>query len=179
MMTETVIKHKWFWAWQDDKEEQWLELMSEHGYHLLEPGFFGRYIFKKGDPQKFIYRLDFMVHPKERDSYLQLFEDAGWEYIGQFGSWQYFRKPAGEDANPEIFTNVESKIKKYQRLLTYIIIFTPIYLLPLNIKNILDRDPNWLMNAIFIFWVVLLLFFGFSAIKLIQRINALKKSIRQ
>jgi hypothetical protein len=179
MMTETIVKHKWFWAWQDDKEEQWLESMSENGYHLVEPGVFGRYVFEKGQPQKYVYRLDFMTQSKDRDSYLQLFKDAGWEYLGQFGSWQYFRKSASEDDNPEIFSNVESKIKKYQRVLTYIIIFTPIYLLPLNINNILHREPNWLMNVIFIFWAALIIFFGFSAIKIIQRINALKNSIKQ
>ncbi len=37
-MAERVIEHKWFWAWQDDKEERWLEEMSERGLHLVSPG---------------------------------------------------------------------------------------------------------------------------------------------
>ncbi len=179
MMTEEYVEHKWFWAWQDFEEEQWLESMSERGYHLLEPGFFGRYVFEKGEPHKYIYRLDFMVQPKDRESYLQLFNDAGWEYLGQFGSWQYFRKPAGDGNNPEIFTNVESKIKKYQRVLLFIIIFNPIYLLPLNVTGLFSHVAEGLMISITGFWIALLLLFDFSALKILQRIRNLKNSIKE
>jgi hypothetical protein len=178
-MTETIIKRKWFWAWQDFEEEQWLESMAERGYHLLKPGFFGRYVFKKGEPKQMAYRLDFHYQPNDLYEYLQVFEDAGWEYIGQFGSWQYFRKPITEDEQPEIFTDVESKIKKYQRVLTFIVILIPIYLLPLNMRNILSNDPVWLMVPIFLFWLAILIFLSVSVVMIIRRIDELKKTIRQ
>ncbi len=34
MAKELVIKPKWFWAWQDEKEEAWLTAMAREGYHL-------------------------------------------------------------------------------------------------------------------------------------------------
>jgi len=55
-----IVKRKWFWAWQDEKEEQWLNAMSKQGYHLISPGSFGRYEFEQGEPKNYVYRLDFM-----------------------------------------------------------------------------------------------------------------------
>jgi len=178
-MAERIIKHKWFWAWQDEKEEQWLEDMSEGGYHLVSPGFFGRYEFQKGQPQRVIYRLDYLAQNQNQEDYKQLFADAGWEHIGKFGGWQYFRKPAENQGESEIFTDVSSKIEKYRRVLIILVILTPIYLLPLNMQTILGRDPHWLMNTIFIFWSFILCIMSFSVIKLIQRIKALKNTLKQ
>jgi len=30
----TISKIKWFWAWQDEKEEAWLSNMARDGWHL-------------------------------------------------------------------------------------------------------------------------------------------------
>ncbi|HCU56765.1 MAG TPA: hypothetical protein DF984_00800 [Anaerolineaceae bacterium] len=59
-MKNLIVKRKWFWAWQDEKEEQWLNAMSKQGYHLISPGSFGRYEFEQGEPKNYVYRLDFM-----------------------------------------------------------------------------------------------------------------------
>jgi hypothetical protein len=70
------------------------------------------YTFEKGEPRNNFYRLDFLSNYKDKENYLQLFEDAGWSHVGEYGSWQYFRKTALEGETPEIFTDNESKIKK-------------------------------------------------------------------
>ena len=71
-MENTIVKHKWFWAWQDDKEEEWLSDMSKQGYHLSKPGFFGRYEFEQREPRNYVYRMDFMTGKKDqKDTYLQ------------------------------------------------------------------------------------------------------------
>ncbi len=45
------------------------------------------------------YRLDYLVAPRDKADYLQLFLDAGWAYLGEMNSWQYFHKPvAGWDS---------------------------------------------------------------------------------
>ena len=101
-MENTIVKHKWFWAWQDDKEEEWLSDMSKQGLHLSKPGFFGRYEFEQGEPRNYVYRMDFMTGKKDqKDTYLQMFTDAGWEHLGEFGSWQYFRVLAKGDLQPK------------------------------------------------------------------------------
>lgn len=178
-MAERVIEHKWFWAWQDDKEEHWLEEMSERGLHLVSPGYFGRYEFDKGQPQKYFYRLDFIAQNQNREDYYQLFSDACWEHIGEFGGWQYFRKLDDGQGDSEIFTDVTSKIEKYRRVLLFLVILTPIYLLPLNIRNMTEGNPSWIVIVMFVIWWGILSLMTFSIIKMIQRINALKNTLKQ
>ncbi len=40
-MKEIKKEFKWFWAWNDEKEEQWLTAMAQQGWHLQSPGFLG------------------------------------------------------------------------------------------------------------------------------------------
>jgi hypothetical protein len=30
--TDTIRKFKWYWAWQDEKEERWLSEIAQQGY---------------------------------------------------------------------------------------------------------------------------------------------------
>ena len=60
MTNEIVTKTKWFWAWQDEKEETWLTEMAHQGLHLDDVPFPGRYQFKSGEPADYVYRLDYL-----------------------------------------------------------------------------------------------------------------------
>ena len=126
-MNETLVKKiKWFWAWQDVKEEAWLEEMARQGLHLKSPGAFGHYIFVQGEPRRMAYRFDFVTSPKKDEAYFQLFRDAGWEHVGELGGWQYWRKPVEAGRTPEIFTDLHSKVQKYERLAVFLLMFLPI-----------------------------------------------------
>ena len=119
-MTQTSIIHKlkWFWPWQDDAEEVWLRSMSQQGWRLVKIGLLGYYTFQAGQPADYVYRLDYQTSvKKETPNYLQLFQDAGWEHVTELASWHYFRKLHQQGEEPQIFTDVDSKIAKYQRLL--------------------------------------------------------------
>ncbi|MBN2393086.1 MAG: DUF2812 domain-containing protein [Anaerolineae bacterium] len=169
MTEQTIRKHKWFWAWQDDKEEAWLGQMSQQGYHLASFGFPGFYYFTPGEPRNYVYRLDFVTDTKDYPQYLQLFQDAGWEHVGQMGGWQYFRTLAQEGESPEIYTDPDSKIQKYHRLLTYLIIFLPIWIV------VLTRDaPYPFYDILKLLYCVITLVFAFAVIQLFRRINQLK-----
>ena len=54
---KTIKKFKWFWAWQDEAEEEWLGEMSKKGYHLASAGMPGIYEFDAGEPKDYVYRL--------------------------------------------------------------------------------------------------------------------------
>ena len=109
---------KWFWPWQDDREEAWLSEMSARGWHLAAMGWPSRYIFVAGEPRRDIYRLDWQdASRKEMSNYVQLFQDAGWEHVGSRSGWQVFRRPDEHGQAPEIFTDVDSKIAKYERMI--------------------------------------------------------------
>jgi len=104
---------RWFSAWNDDKEEHWLEKMAQEGWHLVSGPF--PYCFEQGAPANVRYRLDYRSSDKGLEEYLSLCSDAGWERVCQFSGWHYFRT-ARADA-PEIYTDLESRIAKYRRLL--------------------------------------------------------------
>ena len=170
----TITKFKWFWAWQDEKEEAWLAEMAHQGYHLVNIALPGQYTFRQGEPGNYVYRLDFQtMRTKDRDSYLQLFSDAGWEHIGDMGGWVYFRHLVNGSEIPEIYSDMESKIGKYHRLLAYLFIFLPIMILVLpRVSDTLHYGP--FMGILVVFSAVLMLLYAFAMILIFRRINQLK-----
>lgn len=173
METQTLRKAKWFWPWDDEKEEAWLGEMARQGWHLTFPSPFGQYIFTAGAPGEWVYRLDFISHTRKDDSYFQLFRDAGWEHIGQLGGWQYFRKKVAPGTELEIFTDNQSKIEKYQRLLTFLLILTPIWL-TIYSTHTLD-NPSPFRIGILLVMVAIVLVYIYVMIGLLWRINQLRK----
>jgi len=174
-MNQTIVrKSKWFWPWQDASEEAWLEQMSRQGLHLTRARQLAQYDFIRGQSQEFTDRLDVQdsLKRKNKDIYLHLFTDDGWEYLGQSGGWQYFRKPVGSSGEREIFTDNESKIQKYNRFATWFGMIFPSYLV--IFVALWNSWPEWMM------WVnvgvILLLstFWAFVSIKIAQRIKQLK-----
>jgi hypothetical protein len=180
MNGKVINKFKWFWAWQDDREETWLGEMSRQGLHLQHPGAFGQYTFVQGEPHEYAYRLDFVTSARKNPDYYQLFQDAGWEHVGELGGWQYWRKEVQDGKVPEIFTDNTSKIQKYQRLIGFMVIFFPIYVVLLtNYNNRAILKSSGLFSTLygilfFVFFVVVLILV-FAMIKIMQRISSLKR----
>ncbi len=120
METTTLRKTRIFWPWEDEIEENWLSEMARQGWHLSAVKPFGSYRFIKGQPAEVTYRMDFQSGTiKNKSDYLQLFSDAGWEYVGEMTGWHYFRIPTRAGQSPEIFTDRNSKLEKFKRLQAY------------------------------------------------------------
>jgi hypothetical protein len=171
-----VKKFKWFWAWQDEQEEKWLRDMSLQGYHLKKAGFFGSYEFEMGEPVDYIYRLDFNASTsKNLETYLQLFNDAGWDYLGNLGGWQYFRIKAFGEERQEIFNDNESKIQKYYRLVAGLTIFFPVYLIDMII---LSKYDSVFMDIVLIIFTFVIILFSIAIFFLIRRIGQLKNNFK-
>jgi hypothetical protein len=174
MNTETLRVVKWFWAWEDYKEEAWLGEMSHTGWHLKYTGFPTVYTFLRGDPLDYVYRLDFISSGKgSKNEYFQLFQDAGWEHISAMGGWQYFRKLPRPGEEPEIYTDNESKIEKYRRVLLFMVIMM-VVLMP-SFMTIFRGDMGQSLRFIQVIYTVLAVFYTFAIVKLVQRINQLKR----
>lgn len=173
MDTKKVRKFKWFWAWQDEAEEVWLSEMSRQGWHLENPGLPGIYTFVGGEPTAYIYRLDFQDTSVDRGAYLQLFQDAGWDHVGEMSGWHYFRVLAQPGQAPEIFSDPESKIAKYRRVLNFLFIMFPVFLVSLIVIG--DGPESAAMRIVE--GVILLLFFLYIyvAFMIWRRINQLKR----
>lgn len=173
-----IIK-KWFWAWEAEKEEQWLNEMSAKGLGLVAVGF-ARYEFEDCLPGEYLYRLEFLEHrPTHPESvqYIKFIEETGAEQIGAITRWVYFRKRA-EDGAFDLFSDIASRIKHLNRIV--------VLLLPLNILNIyigclnlflaitMDSPLNYI--GLINFLVGALIFFGIF--KLWRQRARLKKEQR-
>jgi hypothetical protein len=177
MSSDTLTKWKWFWAWDDEKEERWLREMSQAGWHLALVQFPGRYEFKAGAPRDFVYRLDFNSRRQDFEHYLQLFRDAGWEHLAEYGSWQYFRIEARPGENPEIFTDNSSKVVKYQRVTLLLVVFLPLFIFGLTSMHRLSSGGPYggfyfLVNCLYF---ALFLIFTCAIVRLLWRIRQLKR----
>lgn len=168
MKNTTTHRLIWFWPWQDDAEEVWLRKMSQQGWRLTH-AVIGYYTFQAGQPADYVYRLDYQTPAKkEAPNYLQLFQDAGWEHVTTSGSWYYFRKLNRPDEESQIFTDNESKIAKYNRLLEALALPAAMLVLYMNfIGNFVS-----ILGAVFVTFIVVLVVITFGiAIK----IDKLKK----
>jgi len=176
MTNEIITKTKWFWAWQDEKEEAWLAEMAQQGLLLEDVSLPGTYQFKRVEPANYVYRLDYQsLKTKDKDSYLQLFSDAGWENVGEMGGWMYFRYKISNGEAPEIYSDLESKVGKYQRVLIYLVIFLPIMILLMNNFPTTD-NPGPFSMILQGLSALLLLLYALGMMQLIIRITKLRKT---
>ncbi len=124
MKSSTIKKARWFWPWQDEQEESWLSEMSKKGWHLQSVSLPCIYTFGSGDALAYTYRLDYMPDSEaKKPEYQQIFRDAGWDYLGEMSNWRYWRKLPKPGEKAEIFSDNESKLRKYKRLLGYMVFF--------------------------------------------------------
>lgn len=113
-----------------EKEEIWLNNMAAQGWHCVDY-VFGRYTFEKGKPGEYIYRLQLLeYHPTHAKStgYLEFLKEAGVEVIAFHVRWVYLRKKT-EDGPFELFSDKESRISHYKRII--------FMLLPIALMNLL------------------------------------------
>jgi hypothetical protein len=170
----TLRKFRWFWPWQDEREEAWLGSLSREGWHLSSFGFPGVYFFQKGVPKNFVYRLDYQSSQmKDRQVYLQLFRDAGWEHAGKMSAWEYFRKETRPGEEPEIFTDPESKIRKYNLVIASLIVFLPVLLLLFSPLNS-DHGPKAMVFGLQCFAAGIMACIVLGILGIVRRINQLK-----
>ena len=165
--------------------------MSNEGWHLTRVGFFN-YRFEKDKPRDMVYKFDFKVLRKsEMDEYILTFKDAGWDYIGNFGSWFYFRTNADGKHSLELYNDNRSKIEKYKRLLLVLgIVSLPmmIFSLPNMLMRIIDMAEDSVLHNSVIFNIylpfviiltVVVILALYAIIRIFLIINNLKKEIRQ
>jgi len=170
MNTKIKKVRRWFWLWDDEKEEAWLRKMAIEGWYLTKVGLINSYEFKQNESKDLIYRIDYKDgYNLKLDEYIQIFKDSGWEHICEMSGRHYFRTPMRGEDEPEIYTDNESKITKYQRILAGFYIFIPLFLFPIIF---LPGSRKSLALITFIF--ILEFFFIFSVFNLSRRISQIK-----
>lgn len=115
-MRKTV--RKWFWAWDFDKEEKWLNDMAAKGLALVSTGFC-RYTFEECTPGEYNVRielLDNLPGSVESQQYIKFIEDTGAEWIGSYMRWVYFRRKT-DNGEFNLYSDNMSRIKHLNRVL--------------------------------------------------------------
>jgi Protein of unknown function (DUF2812). len=162
-MRELKRAFRLFWAWEDEKEERWLEEMARDGWRLVSGPVM--YKFERSAPAEVRYRLDYPPQDKNLQDYVRLCNDAGWERVLQFSGWQYFRTSRADA--PEIYTDKASRIAKYQRLLAVCLLLALCTMLP-NLISVTNESPGspahhavigslrWIVLVLGVLWIYLL-----------------------
>ena len=117
------VIHKWYWIWNFDKEEKWLNELAAKGLALISVGFC-RYEFEDCVPGEYKICLEFLgdrFRKVENEKYIGFLEETGAEHVGTFAGWAYFRKRATEE-NFKLFSDNTSRIKHLTRIINFIIL---------------------------------------------------------
>ncbi len=106
------IIRKVFWAWDQDKEEEWLNRMAANGLSLISVGFIS-YEFEETLPGEYKIRKQFMEHFRshpETEKYIRFLEETGIQHVGTYTFHNYFRKKTS-DGEFELISDLNSRIK--------------------------------------------------------------------
>ena len=174
---ETKTVHRVIFAWEDDKEERWLEEMAISGWHLTGAVPFTWY-FQKGEPARMVYRLDYkLTLDKDYQEYRQIFADAGWELVCVMSNWHYYRILPENDKVPEIYNDNHSRAVKYQRLLVMLLpILVLIGFIPPSIFSDSPPYSGLAWDVVTILGLLVKIFFIYAIIHISARVIRLRKA---
>ena len=115
-MKRRIIR-KWFWVWEFEEEEKWLNDMARRGWALDGVGF-AKYTFVESAPAEYTVRLEMLDHQPasmEGQNYIDFVEELGAEYIGNVMKWVYFRKKTAEGPF-DLYSDIDSRIRHLDRI---------------------------------------------------------------
>ncbi len=110
-MENSKTIHKWYWVWDFEKEEEWLNEMAMNGWVLESVGWC-TYHFVRCEPGEYSVRLE--MHPYDEE-YVYFMKDTGAEYVGRMMMWIYFRRKTA-DGPFDLFSDIDSKIAHLNRI---------------------------------------------------------------
>lgn len=181
-LTKKVVKV--IFAWEDEKEEKWLEEMAAQGWKLETAAPYV-YYFRKGKPEKVVIRLDYKnTLDKDYQEYLNLFRDAGWELVVTFANWHYFRIRPDNNEMPEIYNSDRAKAQKYRRLMYAFIPLLPIFAIFLTRMaspsfSQVNSVIEWIYFISKLLLFALTLLWGFVLAKLVRKIQKLESHSKE
>lgn len=150
---ETKRQFKWFTIFQYDKEQEYLEKMHASGWKFTRVSGLGIYHFEKAERESYVYRLDYNKEGlADKEAYVQMFADCGWEYLQEYAGYCYFRKATSEAGeSDDIFCDDQSRLQMMERvlkgrMLPLLIIFF-CCLLPQFLINLLSTH-NYVVSAV-------------------------------
>ena len=140
---KTIIRKAYF---DFENEEKWLNEMSAKGFALMDYTWC-RYVFTDCQPGEYIFRLELLEylpnHPVSQ-KYLRFLEESGVEHIASYIRWVFLRRKASDGAF-DIYSDADSKIKHYKRIIMLNLFILPITMFS-GLLNILTGIGAWHSN---------------------------------
>ena len=171
-MSITKSVTKWWWGWEPEKIEDWLEQMESEGWHLYNATGIGiKFHFTHGEPKKIRYCADYQssIGPE----YKQIFQDTGWELVYSSMGWYIWRMEyVGE--RPDIYTDIDSLLERNKRLITILGVVAAVEVFAIIITATSGAYDQTISQSLIAAYSVLISFMGYSIYKLLDYNNSLK-----
>ncbi|QNU65944.1 DUF2812 domain-containing protein [Ruminiclostridium herbifermentans] len=165
---------KWWWAWNYEKIESWLESMENSGLRLVKTKFKGVvFYFENCTPTKARYCIDYQ--DKLTPEYISIINDAGWK-INQIGMGWYVLRKQYEDERPELYTDFDALIARNKKLLRIMIggLLLEFIFLGKLIYSAIKFPSNDIIAQVGFLTAFVLAFFTFSITNLSLQIHKFK-----
>lgn len=130
-----------------EKEEAWLNEMAREGWNLTAVGFC-RYIFRRGTPGEYIYKLDVVertASDEVKESYFNFLTECGIRIVGEWKDWLFLQKKAAEgpfDTKDDTYAKLRQVNKIYSfavrtlcRLMTIFAVLVAICIAGMNLTS--------------------------------------------
>jgi len=149
-----------------DFEEEQAFLMSQHADGWRFVSIKGKkYNFEKCDGEASVYQIDFNPDVRQKDEYIQLYTDFGWQFIAEKDGRFYFSKSAMCSDENNIFSDRETKAVMCCKIIKRKLIgFIPISIISFLIIGVLIFFHNFvplgitaMAAMIFIVWITITL----------------------
>lgn len=190
-MAHTKTEFKWFTIPQYKKEEEYLRKMHNSGWKLSRVTFPGFYHFTECTPEDVVYQLDYNLDgTKNKNQYVLMFSDSGWEYLFDFVGFSYFKKPVQQmDGNEEIFCDDESRLdmmkrifkgRVYPLLILFFAVIIPQLFIQLSHSDggTFQRLIGVLYLILFLMYIMIFTSFGFQFFSYEKKIREPDKSFK-
>ena len=169
------VMYRWFWAWNYDREEEWLNEWARRGLALVDVAGF-RYVFEESAPGEYEYRLELLENmgcSAESRNYLRFLEEMGIECIATYGRWVYLRRRT-DGAPFDLFSDIDSKIKHLKRIDTLLLAVLVIQLAG-PASFFLARDRFFEMLPIAVAWLVVAILVASGFVRIARKLRRLKR----
>lgn len=171
-MKNTKTQIRFFSVTDHEREQEYLRRMHREGWKVVRVGLPCFYHFEACEPEEVVYQLDYYQDGKfQREEYLKMFQDCGWEYLFDFMEYHYFRKPATlMDGNEEIFCDDESRLDMMKRVfrgrICWLLTIFLVAVVPNLVMNFIDvaRGKSDRIS-ILTMWIILFVMYAFLLVR--------------
>ena len=167
---KTKKQFKYFSIFNHEKEQEYLSEMHQHGWKFVKVTGFCIYHFEECEPEEVVYQIDYNQEGiKNKDEYVKMFNDCGWEYLQEYVGYSYFRKPADEmNDNEEIFCDDSSRLEMMMSVIRVRVLILGVtflwFLFPQFIDVLNNGEYVWAI-VLGILVAIYIVFFAHCAVK--------------